>query len=104
MNLGIRYDNYGQISENQGRLANLILGPGEDIRERIANSVVGRVDSDGIFERDNNNFAPRVGFAYELTGDGRTSLRGGFGVAYDRLFFALTNSVRFNPPDSATSV
>lgn len=29
--------------------------------------------------------APRVGFAYDLTGDGKTALRGGFGVFYNRL-------------------
>jgi len=32
-----------------------------------------------------NLFAPRVGFAYDLTGDGKTALRGGAGVFYERL-------------------
>jgi len=32
-----------------------------------------------------NLFAPRVGFAYDLTGDGKTSLRAGAGVFYERL-------------------
>lgn len=32
---------------------------------------------------DKNNFAPRLGFAWDLFGDNRWALRGGFGVAYD---------------------
>jgi hypothetical protein len=34
---------------------------------------------------DRNNFGPRVGFAYDINGDGKTSVRGGFGVYYGRI-------------------
>ncbi len=34
-------------------------------------------------QRDNNNLAPRLGFAYDVRGDGRTVIRGGFGMYYD---------------------
>jgi Carboxypeptidase regulatory-like domain/TonB dependent receptor-like, beta-barrel len=41
---------------------------------------------------DRNNFGPRIGFAYDVTGDGKTSVRGGWGVYYGRVI----NSTIYN--------
>jgi hypothetical protein len=56
----------------------------------------------GPVKRDTNNWAPRVGFAWSprsqnrLIGDGKTVVRGGFGIAYDVLFYNLL-TVNTNP-------
>src|SRR5262249_55859098 len=42
--------------------------------------------------RDNNNFAPRFGFAYRLDSAGRTALRGGYGMYYGRTPSILTGT------------
>ena len=44
------------------------------------------------------NFAPRIGLAWDMTGDGKTSLRAGYGVFYDRLNTIQTNSAADEAP------
>ena len=51
-----------------------------------------------------NNYAPRIGFAYDLTGKQNTVLRGGYGIAYERIegnfIFSGINNAPFNPSAS----
>ena len=54
---------------------------------------------DKVGQEDKLNFAPRVGFAFDVFGDGRTSFRGGYGMAYDSsLFGTYEQNIFQNPP------
>ncbi|CAN5420339.1 TonB-dependent receptor [soil metagenome] len=55
---------------------------------------------------DKNNFGPRFGFAYDLMGDGKTSIRGGFGVYYGRMMVAQIYNSMLNTgnPNGAGTV
>jgi outer membrane receptor protein involved in Fe transport len=44
------------------------------------------------------NIGPRIGFAYDLSGNGRTALRGGFGIFYDRIRSDFLSATAANPP------
>ena len=51
-----------------------------------------------IWNKDTNNFGPRVGFAWDVLGTQKVVVRGGFGVMYDRIYNNLFENIRFNPP------
>ncbi len=58
----------------------------------------GFAPSATLGQGDHNNLGPRVGFAWDVFGDGRTSLRGGFGVAYEGTLYNPLSNSRWDPP------
>ena len=105
LNLGLRYEYYGvQKNKNPELDSNFYFGQGATLPERIANGSVQIAQNSpagGLWKPDKNNFAPRVGFAWDVFGDGRTSIRGGYGLAYERNFGNVTFNVIQNPPNYA---
>lgn len=54
----------------------------------------------GVLENDDDNLAPRLGFTFDLKGDGRHLLRGGYGTYYD---FPYTNATILFPSAAVQS-
>ncbi len=73
LNLGVRYEFWTNPS-------------GSNLQEVNSISNVPRLVQFRRPATDKNNIAPRVGFAWDPTGAGKWSVRGGFGVAYDVKF------------------
>lgn len=77
LNLGLRYDvdlgfvDSAHAAENRAFRALQIIG------SPFARKTV---------EDDKNNLSPRIGFAWDIRGDGKSVIRGGYGVYYDQSF------------------
>ncbi len=80
LNLGVRWDYFGDAKERDGVLSSIILGDGSGFRERIATAAVGRVER--LYKPELTNFSPRVGIAFDPFGSGKTSVRAGFSLAF----------------------
>ena len=88
--------------------------PGCNTPQEIAQAQIAGVCGPGGFTKasslgkgDHNNLGPRVGFAWDMFGDGKSSLRGGFGVSYEGTLYNPLSNSRWNLPyysfNSATS-
>jgi Carboxypeptidase regulatory-like domain/TonB dependent receptor-like, beta-barrel len=73
LNLGVRYEFWTNPVGNKLQTLNAI-------------SNVPNVITFGLPKTDTNNIGPRIGFAYDPTGSGKTAIRGGFGISYDVKF------------------
>ncbi len=70
LNLGLRWDYFGVIHEAQGRFS-------------VYDPTAGLVKRDPLYDRDFNNFSPRMSVAWDVTGKQKTVIRAGFGAFFD---------------------
>lgn len=95
-----------QTGAGQIRDANIPAGlTGCDTPAEMAQAQIAGVCGPGGFttakslgKGDHNNFGPRVGFAYDMFGNGKTALRGGFGVSYEGTLYNPLSNSRWNLP------
>jgi hypothetical protein len=87
------FDGYVQDTWYVGPRATLNLGLRYDFQKmpepQIANPLL---PASAVFPDDKNNFGPRLGAAYDLSGQGSSVLRGGYGMFYGRII----NSTVYN--------
>ena len=98
-NLGLRHDYFGTVSEEHGLLSSIILGSGSTFDQQLAAGAIGRVRR--LYHPQKLNFSPRVGFAYDPFGDGKTSIRSGFGLAFQPHHGQSISGARALAPDAA---
>jgi hypothetical protein len=87
-NLGLRYELNTVVKESNNLLGNFDPQVGlEQVGKQIS----------APYNGDHTGFAPRLGFAWDITGNGRTVIRGGGGIIYETVnwesFLALNNSL-----------
>jgi hypothetical protein len=91
LNLGLRYELATVLNSPEHKLTNYSFARG---------LFTPGVDTDtGLYKGDHNNFAPRVGFAWSVTEDGRTVVRGGYGIYYDNIVHSI--AARLNTQNEA---
>ncbi len=96
LNLGLRYENFGAVANNAAFPA--FTGFDAPLQTRVEQ------------EKDNNNFGPRLSFAYsptfdsgwpgKLFGKDQTVIRGGFAVNYDVFFNNILSNIMATSPNA----
>ncbi|GEM_PF-1422021 len=110
---GLRWEYFGvpySVGSEKRFDSNFYYGEGANVFERISNGFVAHIDGHDdplvpeqykgkFYLSDYNNFAPRLGIAWEVLGNGRMVIRSGGGIFYDRNFGSTVPSAGLNPPD-----
>jgi outer membrane receptor protein involved in Fe transport len=109
VNLGLRWEHFGVQHNGNPNLDSNWYAPGIG----FADSNLGQYLRTGtiqlapqspigqLWNPDWHDFAPRVGVAWDVFGDGTTAIRGGYGIGYERNFGNVTFNLIQNPPNYA---
>jgi hypothetical protein len=98
VNLGVRYDYWTGFDLDQR--SNPLYQTLHAQRTFSESYLVDFWNFDGVLDEDDDNISPRIGFTYDVKGDGRMLLRGGYGTYYD---FPYTNATILFPAAAVQS-
>ena len=98
LNIGLRYDIFVPYVEVHDRQANFDVTTGKFVVAADNATIGGQQVGRALQHTPKRDFAPRVGFAYDLLGHGRTVLRGGYGMFYNNPLTGTSSSKASNPP------
>ncbi len=102
LNYGMRWDIFGSPIEQQGLQGSLVQASQVAALVPLESTTIAPVKQ--YYKTDYNNFAPRFGFAYDVFGNGKTALRGNYGIFYDRTLGASVSTADGNTPGFAQTV
>jgi len=80
---GLRWDYFGVVGEKDNLLSNITSVAPATGTGTFALTQVGQPGLDKLYNPDRKNFAPRVSVAWDVTGNSKTVVRGGYGVFFD---------------------
>lgn len=105
VNLGLRWEYFGPQANKDPKLdSNFFFGQGSNLQTQAATGKV-LLSTDpanplgGLWRKQHDLFSPRIGVAWDPFGDGKTSVRAGWGLGYVPNFGNVTFNVIQNPPN-----
>ena len=102
LSLGLRYQYNGVPYETSSNLSNLLQDPSSyAFGQPVTFTVVGPGTGHQLYNPDYKDIEPRFGFSWDPWGNGKTSVRAGFGIFHDRTFGNAFGNVRADPPFQA---
>jgi hypothetical protein len=114
LDVGLRYEIFNPFTERNNLLSNAYIldnngkpqaCQGLPFDNTLSNVAAINPATYGIgnYCSQFNDFSPRIGFAFDVFGSGRTVVRGGYGYFYDRVFGNIYGNARFNPPQTLST-